>query len=298
MNVNHLRYFVRLAALQNYTQAAKSLHITQPTLTSAIHTLEKELNTQFFYKTGRNVKLTLNGELFAQKVTQSLTILDAGIASLYPNNTHQDQITLVTIPALNAVWLPKMISEFKNTSAGKNVAFSFISDTTLSLNLLNNLRDNQYDICFASKINGYPDINFTPIAQEELVVITPLGHPLSTATSLTIEDLLPYDQVSYSKRSGLAPIIASLYQEYGWQPKSKYQVDDDLAVAGLVANNLGVAIVPKRLALAIQKLCIVPLVTNGPRRLIYLCTSKRHTLNTAANAFIQFISEKEIAILQ
>lgn len=298
MNVNHLRYFIRLAALQNYTQAAKSLHITQPTLTSAIHTLEKELNTEFFYKTGRNVKLTLNGELFAQKVTQSLTILDAGIASLYPSGAMQDQITLATIPALNSVWLPKMISDFKNTPAGKNVTFSFISTSTLSPDLLDNLRDKKYDICFASKINGYPDLNFTPVAQEELVVITPLNHPLSSARSLTIEDLLPYDQVTYSNRSGLAPIIANLYQEYGWQLKSKYQVDDDLAVAGLVANNLGIAIVPKRLALNVQPLKIIPLITNGPKRLIYLCTSKRHALNRAATAFIKFINEQEIAILQ
>ena len=50
MNLDHLRYFVALSRTENYTQTAKLLHITQPSLTKAIHSLEAELNIDLFQK--------------------------------------------------------------------------------------------------------------------------------------------------------------------------------------------------------------------------------------------------------
>lgn len=55
MNLDHLRYFVALSRTENYTQTAKLLHITQPSLTKAIHSLEAELNVGLFQKSGRSV---------------------------------------------------------------------------------------------------------------------------------------------------------------------------------------------------------------------------------------------------
>ena len=53
MNLNHLEYFRVLAHLEHYTQAAKELSITQPSLSHAISMLEKELGTPLFEKQGR-----------------------------------------------------------------------------------------------------------------------------------------------------------------------------------------------------------------------------------------------------
>ncbi len=55
MNLDHLKYFVALSQTQNYTKTAKSLHITQPSLTKAIHSLEDELKVQLFEKHGRTM---------------------------------------------------------------------------------------------------------------------------------------------------------------------------------------------------------------------------------------------------
>ena len=58
MNLYHLRYFVTLAHLEHYTKAAEILAITQPSLSHAIASLEKELGVKLFEKEGRNVVLT------------------------------------------------------------------------------------------------------------------------------------------------------------------------------------------------------------------------------------------------
>ena len=68
MNLNHLQYFRVLAKLEHYTQAAEQLSITQPSLSHAISTLEKELGTYLFEKQGRNVRLTKYGRVFQTNV--------------------------------------------------------------------------------------------------------------------------------------------------------------------------------------------------------------------------------------
>lgn len=47
MNLPQLYYFRKLAEVQHYTEAAKSLYISQPTLSDSIASLEKELSCSF-----------------------------------------------------------------------------------------------------------------------------------------------------------------------------------------------------------------------------------------------------------
>ena len=72
MNLYHLRYFATLAHLEHYTKAAEILAITQPSLSHAIASLEKELGVKLFEKEGRNVALTKCGQAFLIDVEQAL----------------------------------------------------------------------------------------------------------------------------------------------------------------------------------------------------------------------------------
>lgn len=58
MNLSQLNYFKKLAEVLHYTRAAQELFITQPTLSGAISSLEKELGAPLFERSGRSVLLT------------------------------------------------------------------------------------------------------------------------------------------------------------------------------------------------------------------------------------------------
>lgn len=64
MNLYHLRYFATLAHLEHYTKAAEILSITQPSLSHAISSLEKELGVKLFEKTAAMWYLPNVGRLF------------------------------------------------------------------------------------------------------------------------------------------------------------------------------------------------------------------------------------------
>lgn len=72
MNLIQLRYFQAVCACGNLTQAAQQLHISQPSLSSAIQTLEKEFGVGLFVRQYRGVELTAEGEQLL-KLSRSLT---------------------------------------------------------------------------------------------------------------------------------------------------------------------------------------------------------------------------------
>lgn len=55
MNLQQLYYFRKLAEVQHYTEAAKALYITQPSLSDSISSLESELSVALFQKKGRGI---------------------------------------------------------------------------------------------------------------------------------------------------------------------------------------------------------------------------------------------------
>ncbi len=78
MNLNQLYYFRTLADYEHYTRAAEELHITQPTLSKAISSLEQELGAYLFEKKGRNVVLTKQGKHYLEYVKAALSELERG----------------------------------------------------------------------------------------------------------------------------------------------------------------------------------------------------------------------------
>ena len=82
MNLYQLRYFVTLAKEEHYTKAAAKLHITQPSLTHAIHLMEDELGLNLFERKGRNVVLTKYGNLFLKEIEPILLHLDDSIDAM------------------------------------------------------------------------------------------------------------------------------------------------------------------------------------------------------------------------
>lgn len=63
MNLKHLEAFVCVAEMKNFSQAAKKLYLTQPTVSAHIHALEKELGVRLLIRTTKDVELSQDGEL-------------------------------------------------------------------------------------------------------------------------------------------------------------------------------------------------------------------------------------------
>lgn len=69
MNLKQLEAFVKVAETKSFSEAAKQLFLTQPTISAHVSALEKELNTCFLIRNTRGVELSESGkELYAYAV--------------------------------------------------------------------------------------------------------------------------------------------------------------------------------------------------------------------------------------
>lgn len=79
MTLQQLRYAITVAETGTITEAAKKLYISQPSLTNAVHELEKEMNLVIFQRTNKGILLSREGEEFlgyARQVLEQASILE------------------------------------------------------------------------------------------------------------------------------------------------------------------------------------------------------------------------------
>ena len=244
MNLNHLSYFRVLAKLEHYTQAAEELSITQPSLSHAMSALERDLGTYLFEKQGRNIKLTKLGKIYFEYVEKALSELERGEKRIKElTNVSTGTIELGYIYTLGPNFVPKLIKKFTSIEKNKDIKFLFGQGTTKSL--INDLKEERYDMVFCSLMESEPEIDFMPIAKEELVVIVSNEHPLAKRDFIDLSEVGDYPFIGFSEKRGIRPLISELFTKVNITPNIICEVEEDNAVAGLVEINYGIAVVPK-----------------------------------------------------
>ena len=76
METRVLRYFLVVAETNNITQAARQLHLTQPTLSRQIQELERTVGRPLFDRHHHQLHLNVAGVLFRQRVKVILDLLE------------------------------------------------------------------------------------------------------------------------------------------------------------------------------------------------------------------------------
>lgn len=291
MNLYHLRYFVTLAHLEHYTRAAEELMITQPSLSHAISSIEEELGIKLFEKIGRNVSLTKCGHTFLKDVEESLNILDASIDKLKMVGKGEGVIELGFLRTLGTEIVPRLMDSFMSTRPDSNIHFNISCEKGLTPDLLEGLKNKEYDIALCSKIENEPMIEFVPFAKQELVVIVPKDHPLSDRDSINLEETLAYPQIIFRKRSGLRPIIDKLFKQVGGFPEVVYEIEEDQVIAGFVANGFGIAVVPNMPLLEQLDVKIIQIDSPEWERRFYVATLKDAYLAPVVRSFKEYVIE-------
>lgn len=294
MNLHHLRYFITLAKLEHYTLAAKQLHITQPTLSHAISSLEYELGVTLFEKKGRNIVLTKIGQQFFERVTVALDLLDDSFHEMELLSKGAGNIDIALLRTLGFQLVPNLIRNFLKENPEKEIHFGFYNDTGMSEDIINGLREQKYDIGFCSKIDDAQDIHFVPIAEQELVVITSLGHPLASKDGIHLEETLDYPQIWFAKRSGLRSIQNQLFEDIAKKPNIQYEIEEDESIAGFVAQGFGIAVLPYIPILDMMDVKIIKLKNLKYRRLHYMAYLKNAVHSPAVQSLIQYIKDKKV----
>ncbi len=291
MNLNQLHYFTKLAEVEHYTRAAEELDISQPSLSHAISSLEKELGTKLFEKQGRNVALTKYGKIFREYVEDSLRILDSGVQKVRSlTGQTEGLIELAYIYTLGSEFVPRMVSDFLRTHEELNVRFHFTVGNTAEV--IQGLKEERFDIGFCSMTEKEGGIQFTPVGTENLVVVVPKDHPLAGENAVFLEQAAAYPQIYYTQNSGLRPVVDKMFEQMRIKPEIAYEIEEDGSMAGLVAQGFGIAVMPEIPVLKQLDVEVLEIRNQHEKRYIYMARGRDKYQPPVVRRFSDYVKRR------
>lgn len=264
MNYNYLRYFSVLAQLEHYTLAAARLEISQPSLSSAIRSLEDELGVKLFEKTGRNIRLTEQGRYFQKKVDSAMAELSEATEALISS---RDNAPIVIHIGFVSGSLQGAVAKELTRSVKSNSRFRFHITEGSAKDLMDLLHQEKLDMAIVDVTSRDRSLHFRKLRQRDFFVAVPLGHPLAGQQELRVSDLSPYPQIGFSHS------MDHTFEDWASRPEVPQrivgQVNTVTGALDLVSAGLGVTIVPGECIEAREDISYIPL--SNRHQALYLC---------------------------
>lgn len=227
--------------MKSISCAANKLNYTQSAVSQIIKGFEKEVGVKIFKRSKSGVELMPNAEEIMKCIIE-ICNLEEKINDISDNLTSLDTgyIRIGTIQSIAYNWLPKILDRFSEDYP--NISFDIVVDKFDEL--VKKVKSNQLDIIFVSEYS-VPDMNFVKLYIDELVLITPVKHKLSSQITVPISKLK--DEKFILSADGLSYETGIIFNRNGIDPEIKYKVNEDFTVIKLVESGFGVAILPKLL---------------------------------------------------
>lgn len=204
MTLQQLRYAITVAETGTITEAAKKLYISQPSLTNAIHELEKEMNLVIFQRTNKGILLSGEGEEFlgyARQVLEQAAILEDKYKG---NGGGKKQFCVSTQHysfAVNA--FVDLIKEYGQEeydfSLRETQTYEIIEDVAHMRSEIGILFLNDFNETVLRKILKTNDLEFHELFVAKPHVFISRKHPLANRQVITNQELEAYPYLSFEQ---------------------------------------------------------------------------------------------------
>ncbi|MFE1206001.1 LysR family transcriptional regulator [Streptomyces sp. NPDC058762] len=246
MEIRQLRHFMAVVTEGGFTAAARRELIVQSALSTSVRNLERELGADLFDRTGRRVVLTEAGRALLPRARALLAgAEDARQAVAAVTGLATGRVAIGTIQTLTCVDLPAELATFHRRFPGVQVS---VRDAPVG-ELTDALRAGELDLAYLVPDAGALAEGLTPYAswQEELVLITAVGHPLAQAGRTLVRDLAEEPFVDFRAGTGLETAVRRLAAHCGLERRITCDVTQIGLLVDLVRAGIGVAFVPRRI---------------------------------------------------
>lgn len=204
MTLQQLKYVITVADTGTITEAANKLYISQPSLTNAIHELEKEMNIVIFNRTNKGISLSKEGEIFlgyARQVLEQAAILEDKYKG---NDGGKKQFCVSTQHysfAVNAfVDLVKQYGQDEyDFSIRETQTYEIIEDVAKLKSEIGILYTSSQNETIIMKLIRQNDLKFEELFVAKPHVFISSKHPLADKEALTLEDLEEYPYLSFEQ---------------------------------------------------------------------------------------------------
>ena len=291
MDFRQLEAFCAVVEWGSFSEAAKHLYITQPTISSHIRTLETELNVRLLERTTKSVAPSPEGRQFYEYAKSLLRLREKIMQEFNKTTRNVIQFGASSIPS--AYILPELLSAYRR----KNTSLQFDVVQSDSQGILDRILSGSLDM----GITGSPVTNDSchckPIYRDEMVLVTPATayYQKLRQENCPLRQLLTSPYLMREDGSGTKKEADQFLETLG--PDSATlnvaaRMNDLESIKQSIIYGLGVSILSKKVTRDLERdnrVLIFPLTQGGIYRNYYLIYRKNKIQNRQMWDFIQFV---------
>jgi len=293
MEVKYFKLVIAIAEAGSITNAADKLFLTQSALSHQLREIEEIVGFELFDRVKKKLILTNSGRLF---LNYSYSILEEIQKLKTEIKRHEagevGRIRLTTEATTCYHWLPRILKNYQ-------IEFPNV-DVRLSSNSSNKpvklLLSGKVDFAIVHRTNADKNIEFIEIFTDEVIALVPTSDPLSRKTYLVPEDFETVSYITHSKRHDESAFFEGFLKPNHVMPKKWIYIPLTEAVAAMVKEGLGVAVLANWLAqpyLDSEKVKAVRITRKGMTRKWFIAVLKN---SNRPKYFDRFIHHVKVAM--
>lgn len=285
INLAQIHYFIAVAKHLNFTRAAQSLYVSQPSLSKQIAILEEKMGIQLFIRNKRKVELTEAGKVLYEELEGIVHQIDQAISKA-KSVEHQESGSL-TIGCLEALDTSNFLYDsahyFKQFYPNINVIFERQPFKILREKLLNDSMD--MIITLAYEIEDMK-LESRVIFETGNCIWLPTDHPKAHMENLTLCDFKDEKFVQISRNetpNGFMNMI-TLCQKHGFMPNVVKELPNAESMMMCVESGLGISLLDMSIQVGNKKhLKMIPL---SDEKVQVIVAWKKENKNPALKFFV------------
>ena len=238
MDITKYALFADVADTGNFTKSGERMGYTQPGVSHILKAMEAEFGFPLFIRTKQGVVPTSNAEAILPLVRKLLAVneeLEQTISSL--NGLTIGHLTIASFESIARNWLPAVIHIFHEKYPG--IEIELLEGGTDDI--VHWVENNIADFGLLSKKNS-DSLGWIPLYEDPLMAVFPMDYPLDDYTAFPIKEFS--DKPFIISAEGIDYDIHDYLLNTKVSPNIRFSSKDDHVIISLVANNLGVSILP------------------------------------------------------
>lgn len=291
-----LQVFERIAQTSNFTEAAKELFLTQPTVSMQVKKLEETIGTSLFDQVGRKVFLTPAGELLLETSQQLFGLIDRFENNVAAMQDVESGNLALAGTTTTEYFIPLLLGIFHRHHPQVHVGLTITDRLSLSRRLAQNMDD----LYLMGQLPEQDDVHIDPFVTNPLVVVAHPKHPLAKARKIPCKKLCEENFLMREPGSETRIALKRYLDQHNIALTTKLELNSNEAIKQAVIGGMGLAVLSRYAVVSdaeLKRLVVLDVEDFPLQEKWYLVYPKQKELSPVTQAFIAFVRDEGIRIL-
>ncbi|PFG55263.1 LysR family transcriptional regulator [Vibrio sp. ES.051] len=286
MILRHIKYFLAVAEHGSFTQASASMYVSQPALSQQIKQLEENLGVVLFDRSGRKIRLTDAGEVYARYARRSLQDLEEGLRAIHDvADLSRGNLRIAITPTFSTYFIGPLIKAFHKRYPHITLSVDEVSQEKMEEKLLE-------DVGIAFETVQSSGIDSQPLLVETLALVAALDNPLAKKNTINLKSLNDQSLVLLNRDFATRVHLDQYFREHQLHPQVQMEANSLSAVIEIVRHTQLSTLLPASIAENYQELKAIPIAPSFLQRTVVLLQRKGVYQTAATQALIQLAHQQ------